>query len=199
MKNAWFTLGVAILPLSILVGCGNGTSPSANSSAGPTNRTTSRVASTTKVAHNSSVSLGNAPYKGAAKLIQFENTAKANPRNANDQIQAGNAARVNGNDTLAIYYYHRAISVDPKNGTAYYNLGNIYLRDQHQPQKALLYYLKATQVQPSYAYGWLSLALTYGKLGQAAEEKKLLIEGMNKTPHAGPAYQYMQLTLKGLK
>ena len=143
--------------------------------------------------------VGATPYSGQAKLTKFETAAKKNPKSASAQIQAGVAAHVNNNDKLAISYYEKAIADDPKNGIAYNNIGNIYLRDKNQPKKALPYYLKATEVEPSYGYGWWNLGMTYGQLGQTAQEKKILTEGLSKVKKTDPAYQGMQTTLKGLK
>ncbi|MDR3587815.1 MAG: tetratricopeptide repeat protein [Desulfosporosinus sp.] len=117
-------------------------------------------------------------YSGTQNLTKLESLAKDNPNDATAQINAGISAYANANYTKAIEYYNNAIKIDPKNGVAYNNLGNVYYRGLSKPNIALTYYEKATQVEPSYNYGWLNLALCQQNLGDKAAAKTTIAQGL---------------------
>lgn len=143
--------------------------------------------------------IGAAPYQGQAKLKQFEQAASRSPNSENAQMQAGISAHVNGNDAMAITYYKKALVINPNNGEAYNNIGNIYLRDYKQPQQALPFYRKATQVAPTYGYGWWNLAITYQQLKQVTAAKQAATQGLAKIAKSDPAYKGLKATLASLK
>ena len=117
-------------------------------------------------------------YSGAANYKKFQDLAAQNPKDPNAQISAGMSAFSNKDYTKAIQYYKQAIAVDPQNGIAYNNIGNVYLRGLNEPKTALQYYVKATEIQPSYDYGWLNLALCQKALGDTSGEKATIDKGM---------------------
>ncbi len=182
---------VVAIPLVFvfLTGCGAGTVINNTSAVPPTN-----TAGT-----NRTVIVGGNRYQGAANLKKLETTAKSRPNDANAQVQAGISARVNGNDDLAIQYYQKAIALDPNNGTAYNNIGNIYFRDKNNPQASLTYYKKATQVQPGYVYGWWNLASAQLKLGQKAAAQETVNQGLKVVSKADPNYKNLANVMKGQK
>jgi len=117
-------------------------------------------------------------YSGTQNLSNLESLAKDNLNDVTAQINAGISAYSNANYTKAIEYYNNAIKIDPNSGVAYNNIGNVYFRGLSKPNIALTYYEKATQVEPTYNYGWLNLALCRQKLGDIAGAKITIAEGL---------------------
>ncbi|MDR3542902.1 MAG: tetratricopeptide repeat protein [Desulfosporosinus sp.] len=117
-------------------------------------------------------------YSGTQNLTKLESLAEANPNDVTAQINAGISSYSNANYTKAIEYYNNVIKIDPNNGVAFNNLGNVYFRGLSKPNIALTYYEKATQVEPSYNYGWLNLALCQQKLGNKAEAITAIDQGL---------------------
>lgn len=117
-------------------------------------------------------------YSGTQNLTKLECLAKDNPNDVTAQINAGISAYSNANYTKAIEYYNNAIKIDPNNGVAYNNLGNVYFRGLSKSNIALNYYEKATQVEPSYNYGWLNLTLCQQKLGDKEGAKATIAQGL---------------------
>ncbi|PWI57310.1 tetratricopeptide repeat protein [Sulfoacidibacillus thermotolerans] len=189
---------VGLITALTLSGCG--TSPSTTAASAPAKQQNNVVV------HNStggeSLVEGGAPYSGAAKLKQFETTAKNQPQNEQAQINAAISANINGKPQLAIQYYQKAIQIAPKDAIPYNNIGNIYYRTLNQPQKALPYYVKATQVNPSYAYGWWNLALCQGQLKDVNAEKQTLTQALKVIPPSNSLYsvlKQLQATVNGTK
>lgn len=140
---------------------------------------------------------GGKQYSGSANLKKFEVLAKQNPNSASAQIDAAKSAFVNMKNTLALQYYQKAQTLDPKNGEISNDIGNIYLRRLNDAKKALPYYEKATQLSPTYAYGWMNLAETEKQLGNMTAAKAAVNEGLKKVPKSDPLYKYISATLKG--
>ncbi len=187
-----FTFAVVPITFTLLVGCGAG--PGGNNVAvAPTNRT--NIANTT-ARPGQTVVMGAQGYAGAANLRKFETLAAQKPNDANAQIQAGVSAHVNRNDNLALQYYQKAIRIAPESGVAYNNVGNIYFRDRNDLHTAIAYYSKATQVQPTYAYGWWNLALVQMKLGQKSIAQQTVARGLKVVPKTDPNYKNLANTVK---
>ncbi|MDR3599689.1 MAG: tetratricopeptide repeat protein [Desulfosporosinus sp.] len=160
------TLAISILGLSlVLAGCGTTTQPKT------TNPNTAANTSTNQT-------LDKSQYSGTQNLDKLESLAKANPKDANAQMNAGMAAYSNNDYTKAIDYYNNTIKINPKDGIAYNNIGNVYFRGLNKPKDALPYYEKATQVDPSYNFGWFNLALCQQKLGDKEGAKATIAQGL---------------------
>ena len=157
------TLAISILGLSIvLAGCGTTAQPKATQPKTTTNTSANQA-------------LDPSQYQDIGKL---ESLAKANPQDAKAQMNAGISAYAFKDYTKAIDYYNNVIKINPKNGIAYNNIGNTYFRGLKKPQDALSYYEKATDVEPSYNYGWLNLALCQQNLGDAAGAKATIAQSL---------------------
>jgi tetratricopeptide (TPR) repeat protein len=137
-------------------------------------------------------------YEGAANLAKYEAAAKANPNNAQDQFNAAISSFVNKKLDQAIQYYQATIKLDPKNGIAYNSLGNIYLYQMKQPSTALPYYLKATELIPNYAYGYLNKYNCEMALGNKAAAKATLQKGLSVIPSTDPLYPTLKKALTSL-
>ena len=183
-------LALVALPIAfmLLAGCGTGSATNKTSSASTKPAPTATQGKT--------VVIGSQPYEGAANLKKFEDAAAKNPSDANAQVQAGVSARLNGNDDLAIQYYQKAIQADASDGIAYNNIGNIYFRDKKDAAASTSYYKKATEVQPTYIYGWWNLALAEQQLGQKSAAQQTVDAGLKVVPKTDPNYKYLAQVLK---
>ena len=65
----------------------------------------------------------------------------------------GIALREQGKLDEAIEAYKKALSIQPNNANAYYNMG-IALREQGKLDEAIEAYKKALSIQPDYAEAW---------------------------------------------
>ena len=185
-------LAASILGLSLIVaGCGTAAKP--ETAAAPKTTASKTPINVTK---NQVIDPSN-QYSGTDNLNKMEALAKANPKSSVVQINAGMSAYSNKEYTKAIEYYNNAIKINPKDGVAYNNIGNVYFRGLNKPQEALAYYEKATQIEPSYNYGWLNLALCQQKLGNIAGAKTTIAQGLKELPGNDPiAVSLKQLQAK---
>jgi tetratricopeptide (TPR) repeat protein len=96
-------------------------------------------------------------FRGAANLRRWTSLARSHPRSAQAQVNAGIAAYQNGLAQQAIAWYRRALSIDPKDGAAAADIGNVYRNLLHDPARARAAYEQAVRIDPGYAYGWYDL------------------------------------------
>lgn len=187
------TIGVSILIVAILVGCGNQQNSTNNTGAANTANTSTKTSKKeTSLNGGKTIVEGGQNYSGKANLKKYKNVADKNPKNAEDLINAAISSRLNGDEAGAISYYKKAIQADPKSGEAYNNLGNIYFRDKSDAKAALPYYKKATEVQPSYSYGWLNLGEAQAAAGDTATAKSTIAQGLKIVKKSDPVYKMLQ-------
>ncbi len=138
-------------------------------------------------------------YTGIANLKRFKTMAIQYPKDANIQLNAGISAYANQDYKQAKAYYEAALAINPNSGIAYNNLGNIYFRAQKNAKQGLPYYIKATQVQPDYDYGWLNLADCQIKLGDNSAAKATIAKALQILPASDmlyPTFTQLQAKLK---
>lgn len=182
---------VAVAGLILVSGCGTQNNATI----------TPAVNSNTTVVQKSSngqrtMIVGGEAYAGTVNLQKYEAAAKSSPKDAQAQIHAGMSAFVNQDYQSAIQYYKQAIQDTPNDAIPYNNVGNIYYRKLNQPKEALAYYQKATQLQPSYAYGWLNLALCEQTLGNMPAAQQAVKDGLQNVAKTDPVYKSLQTVLK---
>jgi tetratricopeptide (TPR) repeat protein len=189
-------LPVVLTSMMTLAGCS--TQNTLNNNTAVSNATASNTTSQPSASKkkDQTVIIGAKNYQGADNLHKFETAADANPKDVKAQIDAGISAYVNGDYQAAIKYYKAGIAADPKNVIPYNNLGNVYLRSLKQPQQALPYYKKATQVNPKYAFGWINLAQCEAQLGDKAAAKAAIQSGLKSVPTTDKNYKIMQADLQ---
>jgi Tfp pilus assembly protein PilF len=73
---------------------------------------------------------------------------------------------------------------DPDDRVANFGLGKIYL-DRQQPEQALPYLSKATEVDPLYSSAWLQLGKCLEALGQTERALAVYREGMAAAARKG--------------
>ncbi|SPF45505.1 conserved exported hypothetical protein [Candidatus Desulfosporosinus infrequens] len=180
-----FTLAISILGLSlVLAGCGKTTQPKITQP---------------NATPNTNQALDKSQYSGTQNLDKLEGFAKANPKDVNAQLNAGMSAYTNNEYTKAIDYYNNAIKINPKDGIAYNNIGNVYFRGLNKPKDALPYYEKATQVEPTYNFGWFNLALCQQKLGDTAGAKATITQGLKVLASNDPVAGSLKKLLDQIK
>ena len=136
--------------------------------------------------HN--LTVGSNPYQGVKALHSFEHLANANPKNENDQINAGIAAYQNNLPHLAIAYYEKAGKIDPHNGLVWNNIGNVYRNSFHQNATAISYYRKAITEQKTYDFAWLNWAFTLNENNQSKQAKVVIQEALSVLPKTDALY-----------
>jgi tetratricopeptide (TPR) repeat protein len=109
----------------------------------------------------------------------LEKLAAQTQKEDQTQIRAGAKAYAAKQYDEAIAHYEKALVINPADGSAYNNIGNVYLRGKNDPEKALEYYIQATTIQPSFNYGWLNLAICQKALGDIENAKKTISDALN--------------------
>ena len=95
------------------------------------------------------------------------------------EINAGARAFGQKDYDEAIEHYEKALSINPSDGSIYNNIGNVFFRGKNEPEAAQLYYMKATEVQPSFNFSWLNLAICQRDLGRKASALETVRKGLN--------------------
>ena len=91
-------------------------------------------------------------------------------RDAELWLIAANITQDYGRDLDAIYLLQKSISTDPKYYKAYYNLGNIYLKDK-KVNSAIHNYKKCIKYNYKFAYAWYNLGNAYFELEDYSRAK----------------------------
>lgn len=130
-------------------------------------------------------------YAGTKNLDHWVALAKANPNNAKDQFNAGLAENVNHHPQAAMSYFKTTAKLDPKDGIALNDIGNLY-RNQKDLKTAVQYYQKATQVQPSYDYGWYNWMLAEQSMGNQTKAKAIAAQAIKVLPSNDQLYPLLK-------
>lgn len=94
-----------------------------------------------------------------------------------------------------IYLLQKAISVDQKNYKAYYNLGNLYLRDKKY-NSAILNYKLCLKYNKEFAYGWYNLGNTFLELEDLSNAKKAFMRAISYNSSEPDFYYNLAYTYK---
>lgn len=120
-----------------------------------------------------------------------------NERTAQDWLLLGNLLDEKGEKDNAVFMYQKSINTDSKYYKAYYNLANIYLKDEKY-YMAVTNYKKALKYNKTNPYVFYNLACAYIKLGQINKAKSPLIQAVTLKNdvaefHYNLAYVYKSL------
>ena len=118
-------------------------------------------------------------------------------RDAEIWLLAANITQDYGRDLDAVYLLQKSISTDPKYYKAYYNLGNIYLKD-NKFNSAILNYKKAVKCNNAFAYGWYNLGNTYFSLDEFGKAKSAYLKAISIKDNEPDFYYNLALTYKKL-
>jgi tetratricopeptide (TPR) repeat protein len=102
---------------------------------------------------------------------EFEAALAANPADADSEYELGEIAWLRSDLHSALEDYSRALKIRPDFAEAQIGLGKV-LTAMGQPQKALEHLLDAARLDPQNEMTHYHLAMTYRKLGRAAEAER---------------------------
>ena len=118
-------------------------------------------------------------------------------RDAEIWLIAANITQDYGRDLDSVYLLQRAISTDPKYYKAYYNLGNIYLKD-NKYNSAIYNYQKCIKCNKNFAYSYYNMGNAYFKLEEYKKAKKAYTKAIEIRNNDPDFYYNLALTYKKL-
>ena len=108
-------------------------------------------------------------------FAQFEAELKLDPTNANAAYELGEMFRKAGELDKAAAFFESAVSRYPDFAEARIGLGQVLVA-QGQPERALPHLQKAAVLDPANDVAHYQLSVAHGKLGNVAEQRKVLDE-----------------------
>jgi tetratricopeptide (TPR) repeat protein len=121
--------------------------------------------------------------------------AKSEADLSSDALNRGLKAHNAGNYDEATAAYFEALSHDPKNKFAFFNLGQIAQTQKRDPV-AEGYYRAALEVDPRLASALFNLAIIRGSVGATAEAIDLYRRTIQAEPQSAAAYFNLALLLR---
>ena len=118
-------------------------------------------------------------------------------RDAEIWLLAANITQDYGRDLDAVYLLQKSISTDPRYYKAYYNLGNIYLKD-NKFNSAIFNYKKCVKYNKTFAYGWYNLGNAYFALEDFSKAKSAYMKAVSLKTDEPDFYYNLALTYKKL-
>lgn len=104
---------------------------------------------------------------------------------------------VSGNLNDAVKAHQQAVSLNPKNEIAHYNLALAYQRlKEYEP--ALIHAKEATQLEPNNPHTWVAIALVYWDKGDKSQAKTMYKRAINLDPRYRQSSFLSHLKLAGL-
>ena len=95
-----------------------------------------------------------------------------------------------GNYRNIFSFYNCALNIEPRNAIAYYNLGN-YFKENNNPEKAKVNFLKCIEVHPPYIEAYQNLAATYEMKDEHAKAIEYLNLALNINSNYTPALKML--------
>lgn len=105
-----------------------------------------------------------AARKNPLALEYYQNALRINPKNMDTKYARAKCLQDIGRVDEAIKEYEVLISENKSCENCYYNLGAIYLNLKKDNKKALEYFTKAIEINPSYVQAYFARGYTYSKL-----------------------------------
>lgn len=118
-------------------------------------------------------------------------------RDAEMWLLAANITQDYGRDLDAIYLLQKSISLDPKYYKAYYNLGNLYLKD-NKYNSAITNYKLCLRYNRDFAYAWYNLGNAYFGLEDYKKAKSAYLKAISLKNNKPDFYYNLTLTYKKL-
>jgi tetratricopeptide (TPR) repeat protein len=130
---------------------------------------------------------GAAPMVSPAEMKLLEETAKANPKNANAWTALGNALMDSRRFSEAIDAYQKSLDIDPNNVDVRVDMGTCY-RNSGKPDRALEEYRRALKINPNHPFAHRNsgvvLAFDLHDKAQAIKEFEKYLELAPNAPDA---------------
>ena len=118
-------------------------------------------------------------------------------RDAEIWLLAANITQDYGRDLDTVYLLQKAISSDPKYYKAYYNLGNLYLKEKKY-NSAIYNYKLSVKYNPNFAYGWYNMGNAYYSLEEYKKAKSAYKKAISIINNDADFYYNLALTYKKL-
>ena len=113
-------------------------------------------------------------------------------------LLAANITEDYGRDLDATYLLEKAISVDPMNYKAYYNLGNLQLKGK-KFYSAIMSYNKCLKIKKDFPYAWYNLGNAYLALDEYSRAKTAFMRAVSFKTSEPDFYYNLAYTYKKLK
>lgn len=113
-------------------------------------------------------------------------------------LLAANITEDYGRDLDAETLLEKAISVDPKNYKAYYNLGNLNLKG-NKFYSAIVAYNKCLKIKKNFPYAWYNLGNAYLALDEYSRAKSAYMRAISYLTTEPDFYYNLAYTYKKLK
>ena len=123
----------------------------------------------TDYTNESLLQLGNEAYKKQQYNEAIDYYTKAiiyNPSDKNTLLKIANIYKLIGNNTKALSFYDKLLSIDNNNTEAYFNKGLVYA-NQKDYDNCIKCFQKVIALSPDYPYAYYSLGMAYEQKGMA--------------------------------
>jgi tetratricopeptide (TPR) repeat protein len=131
---------------------------------------------------------GAAPMVTPGQIKLLEETAKANPKNADAWTALGNALMDSGRFSEAIGAYQKSLDIDPKNVDVRVDMGTCY-KNIAKPERAIEEYRRALKINPNHPFAHRNsgvvLAFDLHDKAQGIKEFEKYLDLAPNAPDAG--------------
>ena len=138
---------------------------------------------------------GAAPIVSPAEMKLLEETAKANPKNADAWTALGNALMDSRRFSEAIDAYQKSLDIHPNSVDVRVDMGTCY-RNIAKPERAIEEYRKALKINPNHPFAHRNsgvvLAFDLHDKAQAIKEFEKYLEIAPNAPDAGQIRQTIE-------
>ena len=130
-----------------------------------------------------------AARKSAIALEYYDNTLRINPNNENAYYARAKVLQDLGKYDEAIAEYSLLLTKNKACDNCCYNIGAIYLELKKDNQKALDYFTRAIEINPSYTEAYFARGYTHSKLNDKKSAKADYDRCLQLTPNYEPAIE----------
>jgi tetratricopeptide (TPR) repeat protein len=130
-----------------------------------------------------------AARKNPVALEYYNNALRINPENPNTLYARARLLQDLGRIDEAIAAYEKITSENPDCENCFYNLGAIWLEVKKDPKKALGFFTRAIEINPSYVEAYFARGYTYTKLKDKESAKADYNMCLRITPNYNPAVE----------
>jgi tetratricopeptide (TPR) repeat protein len=130
-----------------------------------------------------------AARKNPIAFQYYDNVLRINPSSSNAAYARAKLLQDLGRTEEAIAAYEHIIASNPRCENCFYNLGAIWLEVKKDPKKALEYFTKAIEINPSYVEAYFARGYTYTKLKDKESAKADYNMCLRIEPNYNPAVE----------
>jgi len=130
-----------------------------------------------------------AARKNPIAFQYYDNVLRVNPSSSSAVYARAKLLQDLGRTDEAIAAYEKIVAANPRCENCYYNLGAIWLEVKKDPKKALEYFTKAIEINPSYVEAYFARGYTYTKLKDKESAKADYNMCLRIEPNYNPAVE----------